>query len=51
MIEYIDESPLNFEDWQKAYGVCAECGIDIIRVDRDSELDDNCHRHKFEDLT
>jgi DNA-directed RNA polymerase subunit RPC12/RpoP len=40
MIEYIDESPLNFEDWKEQYGVCAECGIDIIRVDRDSELDD-----------
>lgn len=42
----VDETPLNFEDWKEAYGVC-ECGIDIIRVDRDSWLDDKCHRHKF----
>lgn len=43
----IDESPLNFEEWKIAYGVCDDCGVDIIRVDRDSWLDDKCHRHKF----
>jgi len=47
---FINKPVLNFNDWRGCYGVCIDCAVDIIRVDRDSWLDDKCHRHKFMEL-
>ena len=41
---------LNFDDWIESYGVCNECAVDIVMVDRDTWLDDKCHRHQFQRL-
>jgi hypothetical protein len=43
---FIEKSVLTFEDWYVCYGVC-DCGLDIVTVDRETDLDDKCHRHKF----
>ncbi len=49
-VRIIEKEILSFTEWKICYGACSECAVDIIRVDRNSWLDDFCHRHQFETL-
>jgi hypothetical protein len=49
-IKFVNKTILSFEQWSFAYGVCTECAVSIIQVDRNTWLDDNCHRHHFQPL-